>query len=444
MIRQAIDRYLHRHDETYKMYDFLKRTKGWSYEQHRDYQLKAVADLWEHAIHHVPYYKRLADSLQLYRIDTWEDYARIPILTKDIVRQNFEDLLADNLPKSRFVKNSTSGSSGSNFYFYSDSRQAAIQNAYNLYKFNVMGLDYFQCRKMSIWGSSFDVNKSKSSWKNRAMLHLKRLTAISEYELSEEKMAEIVKLIQRKKPQALQSYPSIFMHLAQYIQKQGLTVHIPCMYTGGEKLFPDQRQEIETAFHGRLYDYYGARDMPCIGMSCQKSNKIHVFQENVVFEVVDNDGKPMDCGMGDIIVTNLHNYVMPFFRYRIGDQAQLQPHGGVCACGNDSQVIDEIIGRKFEIITFPNGNSVGGTFWTLLLRATKGIKDFQVIQNTKDTIDIYYVPDGVFEETFKQSIVEKIVEKGGNEVSVTFHEVERIAVTKAGKKQFVISKINKK
>lgn len=442
-MRQAIDRFLHRHDETYVMYDFLKTTESWTYQQHRDYQLKAVADLWEHATHHVPYYKRIAEALQLYQITTWEDFERIPILTKDIVRQNFDDLLADNLPKSRFVKNSTSGSSGSNFYFYSDSEQAAVQNAYNMYKFNVMGLDYFRCRKMSIWGASFDVNKAKSSWKSRAMLRLKNLIAISEYELSEEKMAEIVKLIQKKRPKVLQSYPSIFMHLALYVQKEGLTVQIPCMYTGGEKLFPDQRQTVETVLHGKLYDFYGARDMPSIGMSCQKSNKIHVFQENVIFEVVDMEGVRMDCGTGDIIVTNLHNYVMPFFRYQIGDQAQVHPHDSVCACGNDSQIVDEIIGRKFEIITFPNGNSVGGTFWTLLLRATKGIKDFQVIQNTRDSIDIYYVLDGFFEESFKQSIVEKIVEKGGSDVSITFHEVDCIAVTKAGKKQFVISKINK-
>lgn len=438
-MRKTIDRIKHRNDSTYQFYEFLKESRYWTQEQHQAYQLRKMHELWAFVSVNVPYYRRIAESLSLKSIDNWDDFRRIPVLTKDIVRSNFEDLQAANIPRSRFIKNSTSGSTGSNFFFYYDERQKPINNAYTLFRYDLMGLDYFKARKMSVWGSSFDTNKATKGWKSQLELWLKNLIVVSEYELSEVKMKEITDIIVRKNPIVLQSYPSIFLHIAQYIEKQGLNIHIPVLYTGGEKLFDYQRQVVEKAFHGHLFDFYGARDMPFIGMSCEHNKAIHVFQENVIFEVLDDDFNSIVNGEGDVVLTSLHNYAMPFIRYQIGDQAKVNECDTECPCGCHFQLVDEIIGRKFDILRFPNGNCVGGTFWTLLMRAKSGIDDFQVIQPYPNKIIVNYVADVNLSDDFKHFIVEEVQRKGGVDVVVDFCKVERISVTKAGKKQFVIA-----
>lgn len=440
-MRALIDKLVHYKDKDYQHYSFLKESQYWSQEQLRQYQFDKLCELWEHAVNHVPYYRNIAEKNNLRNLSNWDDFHRIPVLTKRIVRENFKLLQADNIPANRFLPNSTSGSTGSNFHFYSDANSFSFQRALTLRKFDMMGLSYPSCRKLIVWGASFDVKKATETLWDRTKLFLHNSKIISEYDLSEEGMDKIIKMISKYSPDAFQSYPSILMHLAHYIEKNNLNVFIPVVHTGGEKLYVEQREIIEKAFHCKLYDFYGARDMPMVGMSCSESNKIHVFQEQVVFEVLDGDNNVVDNGEGDIVLTDLNNFVMPFIRYQIGDRARICSSSNKCSCGRNLQQIDEILGRKFDILTFTNGKSVGGTFWTLLLRSVPGIMDFQVVQEERDVLRINYIADGILSDQDQQKLIEQIKKYCGNNVVTVFDAITKLPVTKAGKRQFVISKV---
>lgn len=420
----------------------IRKSQYWNQEKMKQWQLKKIAKLWAYASIHVPYYKNIADNLGLYKISSWEDYNKIPVLTKDVVRNNFTALQADNLPRSRFIKNSTSGSSGSNFYFYSDARQVDLYNALLLRKFKMMGLNFPSCKKLIIWGSSFDVNKAFERKFSKFKLWLINTKMISEYDLSDSNLSVICEWIKKNKPDAIQSYPSILMRIAEYVNNNGVNLQVPIIHTGGEKTFDYQRTVIESTFKCRLFDFYGGRDMPFIGMSCKESNKIHIFQENVIFEVLDDNGGKINNGEGNIILTNLHNRVMPFIRYSIGDQAKITENEGPCICGVSLQQIDEILGRKFEILSFSGGYSVGGTFWTLLLKLRKGILDFQVIQESKEAITIKFIPEKgcILTIDDKETILAQIRKYCGPSIQVDFVQVEQLPRTSAGKRQFIISK----
>jgi hypothetical protein len=62
--------------------------------------------LLEHASAHVPYYGKVLESLDYSNAgsDPLLLLKQIPILTKSIIRENFESMKATNLPSSRFVK----------------------------------------------------------------------------------------------------------------------------------------------------------------------------------------------------------------------------------------------------------------------------------------------------------------------------------------------------
>lgn len=422
---------------------FLRNSRKWDRQKMQDWQLKKIAELWDYASIHVPYYKRIADALNIHKISSWDDFYKLPVLTKDIVRNNFDDLCADNLPSSRFVKNSTSGSTGSNFYFYSDYNQHHIYDALLIRKFAMMGLRFSSCKKMIIWGSSFDVKKINKRKFSKLKLWLTNTYVFSEYDLSENNMEHLCEWIIKNNPDSIQSYPSILERIAVYANANGIYLNVPVIHTGGEKTYDYQRKLIEDTFKCHLYDFYGGRDMPFIGMSCKESDKIHVFQENLIFEVLDDDGNLVNNGEGNIILTNLHNQVMPFIRYSIGDRAKVSENPGLCKCGATLQQIDEIVGRKFEILSFRGGYSVGGTFWTLLLRSVKGILDFQVIQESEDSVTIKFIQEKgyLLTDEGKENIINQIHKYCGPEVTVKFLQIEELPRTSSGKRQFVISNL---
>ena len=81
---------------------------------------------------------------------------------------------------------------------------------------------------------------------------------------------------------------------------------------------------------------------------CEKHNGLHLMMENIFLEVVDKKGIPLVEGEGDLVLTHLHNRAMPFIRYKIGDRARIS--GRSCSCGRSLPLIEEIIGRSFDVI----------------------------------------------------------------------------------------------
>ena len=93
---------------------FIEGSQWWDRRRLEAYQLEQLGRLLEHAYRNVPYYQRVFDERRLKPkdIQTVHDLRRLPILTRDIVRENFNDLMARNTPASSTVKFSTSGSTG--------------------------------------------------------------------------------------------------------------------------------------------------------------------------------------------------------------------------------------------------------------------------------------------------------------------------------------------
>ena len=112
------------------------------------------------------------------------------------------------------------------------------------------------------------------------------------------------------------------------------------------------------------------------------------------------NGEPAAPGeSGELIITDLDNYGMPFIRYRIGDIGVLSDRK--CDCGRGLPILEKVEGRTFDIIMGTNGRHLGGTFWTLLLRtAVDGIKQFQVVQESKNEINIKIVVDEQFKTEY--------------------------------------------
>ena len=426
-------------DKFFEHTEFLNHSQFWDREKIEQYQWQMFTELLEYAYLQVPYYNQLLKNNGLSPADirTPEDLRRMPILTKNDVEKNFNQLKAEGIEEWRIKPNSTSGSSGTNFRFLSD-RGVEIRSALQKRCYDWMGIDFLD-KKITIWGAGWDVKKSKKIV-SKIKAFVKNQLLLSGYNLSAGDIENYYHLMLSFKPRLLISYPSIFTELANVFCRHGFNYHPHALQTGGEKLFPFQKESIETIFNTKIFDFYGARDVSMIAQECEKHNGLHIMAENVLAEVVDDDGNPLDEGEGDLVLTDLNSRVMPFIRYRIGDRAIITKRA--CDCGRGLPLLQEVIGRSFEVIEFPNGNKVGGSFWTLLLRSEPGIKEFQVVQKDIDKIQINYIPDHTEIKSF-DGFLEKMHRYSGENLKVKFDKVDVIPRTRGGKLCFVMSELNR-
>src|SRR3546814_3537656 len=122
-------------------------------------------------------------------------------------------------------------------------------------------------------------------------------------------------------------------------------------------------------------------------MQCPDHEVYHVQSENVLLEVVDDDGRP--CGPGEtgrVLITSLHNFATPLIRYELGDYAEV---GSPCACGRGLPVIKQVLGRKRNRLILSDGRSEFpylGDHEEFRAITTK-VREFQYIQRSVDVIE---------------------------------------------------------
>lgn len=441
VIHPAFHRLIKR-DELYKWFEFYQQSQWWPKERIIAYQWELLQKLLRHAYEHVPYYRQLLQTsiLDPEHIKDWEDFRKIPFLSKELVSENRERITADNISGKRRVPNSTSGSTGVNFYFISDRDSFIKKQALQMRLDHWMNMGSAD-RETTIWGASWDVRQAKRP--ATLLKHfMKNKMMLSAYHFAEENMADYLSLMKKFGSEFLHGYPSTLYRFACFLEKQGVSFPLKGVRTAGESLYDYQREMIERVFETRVFNYYSSRDITGIAQEDGEHDGLYIQAENVVLEVVDEKGNPVFDREGEIVLTDLHNYVMPFIRYRIGDRGVLSSTGG--SSGRGLPMLKTVTGRTFELITFPNGNAVGGTFWTLLLKSEKGIDYFQVIQKQADMVLIYIVPNQDYIPSIADILRKKIWEYSGNKMEINFSLVESIPLTPGGKMRYVISELGKK
>lgn len=438
-IRSKLHRIYHqsiRRDKVYTYYDLCKKSQHWTLKELRDYQYQLLSKLLKDAYIDVPYYRSLFDSIGMKPADfvDLESIKKLPILTKEIIRSHHRELLSAKQSPSNSRSNSTSGSTGQSLHFRSP-KHCEHHVALSMRCFDWMGIG-FDDLKYRIWGTPFN-HKPKNN--TRFKMFAERNLVVSGYNLSEDDLIRILSDLARLKPAIVISYPSILEHIAHYCEKKKLGVKINKIQIGGEKLFPHQRRLFQNAFGAEVFDFYGARDIPRIAQECEFHNGLHVMAENVIVEVMDDSGEIVNEGEGDLIITDLHNWVMPFIRYKIGDRVRVSTRR--CECGRELPLIEEVMGRSFDLISFPNGNSVMGTFWPLLLKSKPGIEQFTVHQVATNRIVIKYIGDKKAVEAVSEYWTNEIHKKSGPALEVNYQQVSELPSSSAGKHKFVIKEI---
>jgi phenylacetate-CoA ligase len=144
-----------------------------------------------------------------------------------------------------------------------------------------------------------------------------------------------------------------------------------------------------------VFDVYGCREVMMIAGECAAHDGLHLSMENLIVEiVVTEDGceRPAREGeTGEVVVTDLHNFGMPFIRYANGDIATAGPTSR-CACGRTLPRIRAVQGRVSETLRDRAGSPVSGLALSFaFFEVSAAVRQFQVIQHRDTSVTIKLV-----------------------------------------------------
>ncbi len=292
-----------------------------------------------------------------------------------------------------------------------------------------------------IWGASSEA-VSQKALRTRLMDWALNRFVTNAFMLNEASMTDFLQKIRQQRPKVLFGYVSAIVEFAKFVEKhESNNIEFLHVITTAEILYPEQREIIERVFNSRVLNRYETKELGGIACECSKHTGMHMSVENTYVEIL-KDGVPVPVGQeGDIVVTNLNNYAMPFIRYHIGDVGQLSDLDLQCRCNRGAPMMKVIHGRANDIFKTKDGDSIHGLFFARLFYDMPEIKQFQVVQKSYDHIVVSIVektPMPQEQLTFLASSMKDIMT---SDVKVEFKFLETIPLLASGKHRFTISEV---
>ncbi|MDD4309327.1 MAG: hypothetical protein PHO32_03025 [Candidatus Cloacimonetes bacterium] len=362
-------------------YKRLKKSEWLTRDDLLKLQNEKLIKLVHHCYDNVPYYRKMFNSLSILPkdIETSEDLSKIPVLTKELIRENYEQLISAGSDLRRSRLHSTGGSTGAPLQYLSDNRTWSFSWASTFRAWSSFGF-HFGEKIFTIGGNSL-VNKTmsltkKDMFEKLLMRNYKRSSA----EMRAVDMALHYRYLMRYKPVAIRGYPSAIYVIAKFIAETGLLApKIKMVLTTGEVLLPAYRAKIQEVFQVPIYDSYGAGDGGIASYECYMHEGLHVCEERCVLEILDKDHNTIkDGAVGHVISTDLENYSFPFLRYQVGDMSYFK--SDFCSCGRKSKLLGEVMGRNGKLLHSKSGVPISPTMLPIMLYPNS---DYQDTNNQK-------------------------------------------------------------
>jgi len=282
----------------YQFLEFLEQSQWWSLDEFQSYQNEQLTRVIHHAYHSVPYYRRVMDERKLKPSDIrlTADLIKLPILTKQMVRELGSELVSTEVLPRRRIHGHTGGTTGTSLQLYSDENTQPHQWAVWWRHRRRFGLNIDDEFIVFAGRSVIPLNSiDPPFWRRNLPMHQ---TYVSIHHMTRQNMPALLEYLQKRNVKYYSGYPSAVYLVAKYMIDNNVRLQSPPL------------------------------------------------EGNV-------------SNISRIICTGFWNDAMPLIRYDIGDIATLPTQNVVCSCGRKSQIVEKIDGRIESYIITPDGRQAG-------------------------------------------------------------------------------------
>jgi len=419
-----------------QIFNKLKKMDIIIFEKNRKQQINKLQGVLEVAFSNIPYYRTFGN---LFNIDdfSYEDFQKLPVLSKDIIRNQGMNLVNNGFqPMNNVFKNTSGGSTGEPVSFFRTKSQSHHGSANYYYAMFLNGANIYD-RSVDLWGAERDMYNASTKFDLGAVIHNK--TTLNTFVLNDKIIENYIKRLNTIRPKFIKAYVHSLYDISKYINKHRLSIKFtPIIHCTTGPLYPEVRKEIEKAFNGaHVYSFYGSREVSAIGSEIKGKDGMYILFDNVFVEILDKHNRPVEEGEeGEVVVTTLNNFYMPLIRYKIGDRAI---KGDSFSFG--TLKLDNVTGRTLGVIYKKDGTKIDGQFFTTLFFNKPSIKGFQLVQKTLDNLVLNVVKSDYYKPEELKQIIQRIKTELPNiDIEVVF--CESINLTQTGKIMYVYSELD--
>jgi phenylacetate-CoA ligase len=398
----------------------------WTPEQLEAHQRRRLGELVRHAVASSPFYREHyagldpGDPVELQRLpavdkatvmERFDDLVCDRRLTLAAVEAHLDGLTRDELLGGRYRAMATGGSTGRKGVFVAD-RAEWRQYLAGFFRWNhYVGLAprLPRLRVASIAAARpLHMTYRMAASIDVGLYRVLRMEAATP-------LAAMVEALNRHQPQFLYAYGSVLGLLAAEQLDGRLRISPTAIASSGETHTDELREAIRAAWGTSSFELYAMTEAGILGSHCDRHSGIHLFEDQAIVEVTDEQGRPVPAGQvgHKLLVTNLVIRTQPLIRYEVSDMVAVA--GERCPCGRPFRLLAGIEGRNDDILYLPA--AAGGTtaVHPLALRSAlagiPGLAEYKVVHDG-DGLHVRAAlrPDAIPARTVRQ-VTDRLVEK---------------------------------
>ncbi len=307
-------------------------------------------EMARHAYTTVPFYRELAEKepqiLMWIESGQWE---KLPLVEKEEIVLQQDKLISDDylgyLYGRNLIKTNTSGTTGIclEVCWHKQDYNASLLPLW-LKRYEVSGIK--PMNKGCFFINVLENNLSYKIVGNNLF--------VSKVFLGQMKFEKLNKILSEFKPEWMIIYPGLAVYLCDLIEQHKIDPIMSIKYIEltGESVLKSSKDKISNVFNCVVAEHYGTKEVNSIGYKVSE-NAFDVFQNSCYVEVLDENGeKAVEGTEGNVYITSIHNYMMPFVRYGTGDR------GIIVNQTENTAHIQLTASRKNDYITLETGVKV--------------------------------------------------------------------------------------
>lgn len=402
-----------------KIQKLITESKKWTYEEAKKFQLQQMKNLLNYANSYVPYYNKLFSKLNFNPdIQNLKDIEKLPILTKETILENFEDLISNNFYGKKYKMN-TSGTTGKRLSLLCSDDLFKMECAFITNSFKDHGAKLYD--KHSIWIRRYSPKEGDPIYFDDLELNRSYLSA---FHLNDKTIKDYVDYINQTKSEILVSYPSTIYYLSVLCNKYNLPLkYVKHLHGASEVCLPQWSEKIKKYLNLDIKMHYGQVEK--VSFAHQDSED-DFYRENLIY------GYNEFMEDGTLIATGFYNEVMPLIRYDTKDKVELLEVP--ILDGAYPKTIKKILGRNGDMLLTEQNSWVPAVNFYSFMSKIEEVDLFQIIQLKKDkSVTFYIVPNKFYTEETQNKLMMEMFSRLGN-IPIEFKIVSELERDKTSNK----------
>ncbi len=406
----------------YEHLRFLSEFEKLSLDQKKEYQREKLAEIVKFAYENCEFYREFYRDVDISSIKTVEDLEKLPILTKELLRENIEGIAI----KKGCSKSHTGGTTGKSLTIWRTDRDLMERMATLDYFKSKVGFINLKMKRATFNGKHIvpSGQKKKVFWRHNPSC---KQMIFSSFHITEENLEYYVAELNRFKPQAIDGFFTSMCDVARYIDRHQIKLEFTpiAIFPTSETLTAEGRELLERVFCCKVYNQYASSEGAPFVYECEKQ-ALHMDLSSGVFEAL---------GDSEVLVSSFTSHGTPLIRYRIGDRMTFASPRDVCPCGCNLPLVTSIEGRRLDFLYTAEGAKINsGNVSNILKYIPNAVIRCQFVQKEKSVVTLLMeVDEALYKPIYDKQIAEEFACKFGDKTKLAITHVKEIPREKSGK-----------